>query len=464
MSSLLRHQQVALEVLSWNPAAPGSVLLRLLGHDDRYVRRNVAQRKDLPPEVVDAILSHPDRGVRAAFAESWNADPAQRARLLDDPSATISLILAMGPNPYRMPVEPLPDWAYERLLAHPRDSVRHETAASASVPAHVRAGMAGHPESFFRRMACRAWDQLDDSARESLLNDEDSEVRQAAALRVCHDDEERTAWLVEALAESWQLHNLLAVGRLGRGLAERLMAKGDRLSSLAANPSLPADLVARLAVSPDPYVRLVVSARPELTEDERAAIEYTVGPEDRLDTLTWVWEAREDMDVLRRCATSAHLWLRWSAAACPELPQDLVELLARDEDFAVRLLLCEFHPEPPPELLLALFLNGGHRAVGMLAAKPRFPAEGLAARFADSSDPKLRLLALRDPGLGAEDLDRLSRDPQTRAAAARDPRLPLSRIRELLADTTTGSVAGNPALPVEAMHAILDGAGVPRAV
>ncbi|MFG2627841.1 hypothetical protein [Streptomyces sp. NPDC048473] len=462
MSSLARHHEVALQMLSWNPAAPGSVLLRLLGCDDRYVRSNVAQRKDLPPEVVDAILTHPEPDVRKAFAESWNADPVQRARLLDDPSAKISLILAMGPNPYRMPVEPLPDWAYERLLTHPRDSVRYETAASASVPVHVLARMADHPEPFFRRMACRVWDQLSYSVRESLLNDEDSEVRQAAALCVCRDDEERTAWLVEALAESWQLQRLLAVGRLSRELAERLMAEGDRLSSLAANPSLPPDLVARLAVSPDPHVRLVVSARPELTEDERAAIDYTVGSEDRLHPLAWVREAREDMDVLRRCATSAHLWLRRSAAACPGLPQDLVELLARDEDFAVRLLLCECHPEPPPELMLDLFLNGEHRAVMMLASKPRFPSEGLAARFADSSDPKRRRLALRDPGLGADALDRLSRDPETRGAAARDPRLALSRIRELLADTdTVGSVAGNPALPVKDMHELLDLAAVP---
>ncbi|MFF5019944.1 hypothetical protein [Streptomyces sp. NPDC001165] len=99
-----------------------------------------------------------------------------------------------------------------------------------------------------------------------------------------------------------------------------------------------------------------------------------------------MWNARQDADVLQQCATSAHPWLRHSAAVCPALPPDLVELLARDEDFAVRLLLCEFHPEPPPQLLLDLYLNGSHRAVKMLIANPHFTPAGLAV----SRTPRIR--------------------------------------------------------------------------
>lgn len=209
-------------------------------------------------------------------------------------------------------------------------------------------------------------------------------------------------------------------------------------------------------------MRLAVSARPELTERERAAIDYTVGPEDRLGVLDWVWDARNDPEVLRRCATSAHTWLRRSAAVCPGLEPDLVELLSRDEDFAVRLLLCEFHPEPPPELLLDLYLHGSHRAVMMLAAHPRFPAAGLAARFADSTDPEERRLALTDPDLPAETLAEFARDPARRRAAARHPRVPVPLLRELLDDPETAcAAAANPSLPARDMHRLLDGAGVP---
>ncbi|MFF4427573.1 hypothetical protein ACFYZ4_00200 [Streptomyces sp. NPDC001513] len=454
-----------LQGLVGNKAAPADVLLRLLGHEDERVRRAVARRAVLPQEVIEAVLVHPDRGVRATFAENAGADPDQRARLVDDPHPSVPLHLAMGPMAYRQRVAPLPDWAYERLLNHPKALVRQELIAWGGTPAHILAGLADHGEPLFRRAACRAWDRLPDEARERLLHDEDPDVRQAAALQACHEDEERTTWLVDRPAGAWQLGEVLARGRLTRELAERVIAEGERLAAIACNPSLPRDLVARLAVDPDPLVRLHVSARPELSESERAAIDYTVGAEDRLPVLDWVWERREDAVLLRECARSPHTWLRRSAAICPGLPSDAVELLAQDEDFAVRLLLAEFHPEPPPELLLDLYLHGTHRAVGMLVVRPGFPTAGLAARFGDSADPDRRRLALHDPGLEPELLDRLSRDPETRAYAARDPRLPVTRIRELLADpdpeamTAALAAAANPALPADDMRRLLDRAG-----
>ncbi|WP_404961933.1 hypothetical protein [Streptomyces sp. 147326] len=462
------HWTGLLHGLARNEAAPADALLRLLGHEDEWVRRAVAKRAVLPQEVIEAVLVHPDRHVRMALAENGSIDPGQRARLVDDPAPAVHLTLAHGPLAYRRRVAPLPDWAYERLLNHPRGLVGHELVVWGAPPAHILTGLAHHEHPPFRRAACRVWDRLADEARERLLHDEDPDVRQAAALQVCHEDEERTTWLVGQLGDGWQVTEVLAKGRLTRELAERVVAEGERLAAIASNPSLPPDLVARLAVDPDPRVRLHVSARPELSESERAAIDYAVDPEDRLSTLDWVWERREDAAFLRRCARSPHTWLRRSAAVCPGLPSDAVELLARDDDFAVRLLLAEFHPEPPPELLLDLYLNGTHRAVGMLVTRPGFPAAGLAARFANSPDPERRRLALRDPGLEPELLDRLSRDPETRADAARDPRLPVARIRELLTDpdpetaAAARAAAANPALPAEDMRRLLDRAGVPE--
>lgn len=244
---------------------------------------------------------------------------------------------------------PLPDWAYERLLNHPRDLVRRELVEWGGTPARVLAGLADHVDPMFRRAACRgAWRELPDAARQRLLHDDDHEVRREAAEQVCHEDEERTTWLVGELGDDWRATDVLRNGRLSRELAERVVVEGERLPAIAGNPSLAPDLVARLADDPDPWVRLAVSARPELSEAERAAIDYTVDPEARLGTLDWVWGRREDAEFLRRCARSAHTWLRRSAAVCPGLPADAVELLAGDEDFAVRLLLAEFHPEPPP--------------------------------------------------------------------------------------------------------------------
>ncbi|WP_030758598.1 MULTISPECIES: hypothetical protein [unclassified Streptomyces] len=451
--------------LAGNEAAPADVLLRLLGHEDEWLRRAVARRAVLPQEVIEAVLVHPDRGVRLTFAENGGVDPEQRARLVDDPSPAVHFALAHGPVAYRQPVRPLPDRAYQRLLDHPRSMVGGELVTWGAPPAHILAGLADHEDPMFRKAACRVWDQLADEVRERLLHDADPDVRQAAALRVCHEDEERTTWLIDRPEAGLYLREVLARGRLTRELAERLVARGEGIAAIASNPSLPPDLVARLALDPDPRVRLEVSARPELTESERAAVDHTVDAEDRLPTLGWVWERRADAAFLRRCARSAHTWLRRSAAVCPGLPADSVELLARDTDFAVRLLLAEFHPEPPPELLLDLYLNGTHRAVGMLVVRPGFPTAGLAARLGDSPDPEARRLALRDPALEPELLDRLGRDPETRAAAARDPRLPVARIRELLAgpdSAAAAAAAANPALPAADMRRLLDRAQVPE--
>ncbi|MGA6174430.1 hypothetical protein ACPEIF_29775 [Streptomyces sp. NPDC012600] len=333
--------------LAGNPAAPAGVLLRLLALNDRGITHRLSYRAVLPDEVAEAMLAHPDRWVRTLLAQSWTADPRLRARLLDGP-ASDALAVAMGPHPYRVQVPPLPDRAYERLLNHERGMVRYETVNAPSAPDHVLVPLAGHADPLFRLAACRrVWHLLSGDARSALLTDPDGDVRTAASLQVMDEDEERTEELVRTLADDWRLGEVAERGRLGRALAERLVADEVLLARLALNPTLPADLAAGLADHGDPAVRLAVSARPELSEDERAAIDWRVGPEDRLDSLRWVWDARHDPETLRRCARSAHTWLRRSAAVCPGLPQDCVELLAGDADFAVRLLLAEGHPEDP---------------------------------------------------------------------------------------------------------------------
>lgn len=446
-----------------NPAAPSDVLLRVLATGDEWAHQAVVGRTGLSPEVEEVLLHHPDRRFRNRLAESWTAAPELRARLLEGPDAENPVALAAGPLPYRTEVPPLPDWAYERLLSHPRPLVRHETAFSPTVPAHVVAALWDHEEPLLRRAACRTWDTLPEDVRRALLADPDATVRRTALSCVYRDDEAHTTALVEAYEADarWRLGDVLIDGRLARPLAERMVAERVHLASLALNPTFPADLAAPLATDPDPAVRRAYAARPGLTEAERAAVAYEVGGEDRLSTLGWVWDARDDADVLRACATSAHLWLRRSAAVCPGLPADLVELLAGDADFAVRLLLAENHPEPPPELLLDLYLNGEHRSVVALARRPGFPLAGVAR----SADPRLRRLAVNDPGLAPAEVERLSHDPdeEVRCSVAPDARLSPERVRELLAEPgTCGCAARNPLLTADELHRLLDEDGVAR--
>ncbi|MDI6098706.1 hypothetical protein QLQ12_08845 [Actinoplanes sp. NEAU-A12] len=230
----------------------------------------------------------------------------------------------------------------------------------------------------------------------------------------------------------------------------------------AQHPDLPPLLVAVLATDTDPGVRLAVSMRPELTEEQRAAIDYEVRPEDRLVMPDAIRDRLDDIALVRRMARSSHTGLRRFAACSPHLPPDLVEVLADDPDFAVRLLLCENQPTVSDELLLRTYLEAKVVTSSFLPMHPNFPRSKLSAG-ATSDRPELRSLALLDPATTAEQAERLSHDPDphVRALAARDQRLTPNRVHELLTDPHTAPwAASNPVLSIPHMLELLTQAGI----
>lgn len=456
----------ALDGLARNAALPTPLLLRLLGFDGGGdgPPRDALQRAELPESAVAVILAHPNPGARIDFAMSARAEPAERARLVDDPSPKVRAALAYGPE-WRSPrttVEPLPDAVCARLLDDPDPSVRAALLDSHHLVPSFVASLATHHDPAARRCAVRAWKILAPGERSALLADPDHEVRRAAALWACRRDARVTA---ELLRDPKSAAEVLRHGLLSRSDAERCVAERTHLAALAENPSLPADLVEQLAVDPDEAVRLAISLRPELDETRRMAIDFTVGDFDRGDGVQWVRDGLTDPDVLRRAASSAHPLLRRAAAQSPHLPPDLLRLLARVEDPVLENLLGIHHPDTPEEVLMRVFARlGGTFSAWMAETHPRFPREGLAARYADHPDGNYRRLAVRDPAATPALIERLSHDLAvwTRQAAAGDPRLPLHRLREALHVPELASSAGaNPALPEDEMAAVLDRAGVP---
>ncbi|GAA2426332.1 Mucin-2 [Streptomyces coeruleofuscus] len=455
----------ALDGVARNSALPTPLLLRLLafeGDGDRPPR-DALQRAGLPELAVVAILAHPNPSARIDFAMSARAEPAQRARLADDPSPKVRAALAYGPEVYdpRTKVAPLPDAVCVRLLDDPVPSVRTALLDSPHLAPSFVASMATHHSSAARREAVRAWEILPPGERSALLADPDPEVRRAAAQWECRRDARVTS---ELLRDPKSAAEALRRGLLVRADAERGVAERTHLVALAENPSLPADLVERLAVDPDEAVRLAVSLRPELDETRRMAIDFTVEAFDRGD-VEWVRDGLADPEVLRRAAASVHPMLRRAAAQSPHLPPDLVRLLARTEDPLVEDLLSVHHPDTPEEVLMRVYARlGGTFSAWMAETHPRFPREGLAARYADHPDGNYRRLVVRDPAATPALIERLSHDPAvwTRQAAAGDPRLPLHRLREALHVPELASSAGaNPALPEDEMVAVLDRAVVP---
>jgi len=118
------------------------------------------------------------------------------------------------------------------------------------------------------------------------------------------------------------------------------------------------------------HVRMMLASRSDLTEGERAAIDYLIDERDRLDPLHWVYEVT-DTDRLRELAGSGNVLIRRSLADNRHLPQDVVDLLSADDDFAVRILLCENQPTVSPDPGLPVEIM---HALLDRAGVPRLPA------------------------------------------------------------------------------------------
>ncbi|WP_351226203.1 translation initiation factor 2 [Streptomyces sp. NPDC002133] len=473
----------ALKGLAVNPAAPAGVLLRLLEPAYAEVWNALClERPEMPDAVVDAIVVHPEPRVRTAFARNPHVDGELRGRLVDDPDWLVRAHLAGGPERKWGPRH-LPDWVIDRMYTTYEGDCLAELMSSRQVPLRVLLANSVHPMASVRRYGVGMWSSLSEERRAALLVDPHPAVRESAERHLAEDDEEEMERQLRRLPPhvSHARSHILVNCRLSRAVVDELLLRRDEddhwvlahnystppavVALMARSPEpkvrlevarrkvLARELVGLLAQDPDPRVRTAVSVRPEVTEAERAAIDYAVSVDEDFEP------AEYHRSVPACYARSAHPLLRRRAAEDPELPADLARLLAEDDDIGVRVLLAQNHPAAPPQLLLRSYLEYTGRSRSHLTGLPHFPTAGLAARFADAEDPAVRRLATLDPELDPSLADRLTRDPDPgiRAAAARHPQLPPERLLALLDDEETAlDAAANHALPRPVMNRLLD--------
>ncbi|MER6471971.1 PE-PGRS family protein [Streptomyces collinus] len=473
------------EGLARNPAAPASVLLRLFDVEEgeRLPGASWLIHRELPGEVVEAWISHPEPRVRKLLAERWTLTAEQRERLLDESDPRLRWIFTTTAVDAG---SPLTATTFARLVADPSARVRAEIALHRDLPPRHLATLVADEEPAVRRAACRpAWPYLEPAIRTALTADPNPEVR-AEAIRLAHTTVPMPVSVFAALPDDGERHRAARECLLSDELGDALAHSTDRESRRAAagNPDLAPHLVAELGQDPDPAVRWTVWVRSDLTEEERARVPVEFDPEAYCRPLPWVLALQDDEEAMRRCAASSHPLVRRSAACAKNLPADVVERLARDEDRIVRLFLAENCAQAPAEVLLEMYRTWDGYSAARFPGHPNFPRQK-ALRYADDPDPRMRQLALEDPAATADLVERFSRDPArsvrrralrdqrltpasvirllddpygfVREAAAGDPRLTTRALASLLHDATiAASAAANPALPEHVMHHLLD--------
>ena len=358
------------------------------------------------------------------------------------------------------------------LAVDPEPRVRFVYAAIAGdfgrrIPDGVVETLAGDSEVRVRRMATQ-WD-MPPAVRAHLAEDEDATVR-AAAL---------TPELWPRLPESVQ-ERLLAdpEPKVQEALAKMFPSRPkdrhepppaadarvrDRDPAVrraaAEDPRVPTALALRLSQDPDDAVRLALSMREDLTEAQRSTLAYVV-PHGYHVSPRWIVERGDEPEVARRAAASGHVLLRRSIAMQRHLPSDVVERLASDEDFFVKLTLCQYGDKAPHELVVEMYAHWHGLTWSSLRFHPNFAKPGLA-QYADHPNPRLRHAALDDPDGGPDLVMQLIDDPDVGCWALRDPRLPSEELlRRLALPGSARDAVANPALPPATMHQLLDLAGV----
>ena len=194
-----------------------------------------------------------------------------------------------------------------------------------------------------------------------------------AARQISDTDPDATdIYLAAVMPDTFWDRSVLDSAALHPSTAERLVRTGTstQRTAMALNPHVRKDLAMELAEDSEHHVRMMLASRSDLTEGERAAIDYLIDERDRLDPLHWVYEVT-DTDRLRELAGSGNVLIRRSLADNRHLPQDVVDLLSADDDFAVRILLCENQPTVSPDPGLPVEIM---HALLDRAGVPRLPA------------------------------------------------------------------------------------------
>lgn len=438
-----------------------------------------AQNPQTPPERLRSLASRPEAEIRRAVAANPNTPEAVLWRLaVHFPEAVLGnpvldLFLLVNANW----LAELPGYARMRLLGSPE-------ASSHFLRWAAREGDYGAVLSVLRNP--RAPLELVEALTDHTLPG----VAEAARLHVGFESEPLEAALgwCEADMDYLELRQMVLLGLT------------------------PAWLAPRLALEPDPGLRLALLEQADLPKavmeafllDEEETVRKAARqhPATPYPTLIWVerLEAGLPVETPLESLVQATPWVRALVARHPQTPPSLLERLTTDDDWRVRIAAAG-NPSLPVAWLETLAQDGDREVRAAVAANPRCPAGLLECLLADESEevrqaaaqnPALppqalrlwerlqaqdvllspqeleylaawgrytRCLALSHPHTPVQLLRRYHADPdwQTRLAVARHPRTPAAILAAMAADTDPDVrqvVAVHPFTPTESLQVL----------
>ncbi|OIJ68321.1 hypothetical protein WN71_007815 [Streptomyces mangrovisoli] len=410
-----------------------TVLRRLLEFEELPADRSWLIWRKLDAEATAVAVASSRTQHRLDVAENPSADADALARLAHDAEPRVRFVYAVLLREFGRRI---PAGVAEVLAGDKDPRVRRMIGGCEGLSPEVQDLLVSDEDPAVRAavLSRDLWRRLAEPVRRRLLDDPAPRVR------------ERIAELSRAEAEPMALTAQARVAHADATI--RREAAGD--------PQVPFVLARRLANDPENTVRLALSMREDLTEEQRAAIAVEVPDSDWVPRPRWIQERATDPRTALRIAESRHVGLRRALAMQPHLPPEVVARLAADKDPWVRRDLCDHCQDAPHELLVEIYATAEDRGWSALRYHPNFARPGLA-RFWDHPNHRLRLAALDDPQAGPELPSRLADDPEVGVWAVRDPRLPPDELlRRLTLPGSAFAAAANPALPSAWMHQLID--------
>ncbi|HSA52756.1 MAG TPA: hypothetical protein VLH10_21940 [Yinghuangia sp.] len=476
------HLGKVLEGLAGNPALPAELVRRFFAY--RKGSGDVANRPDLTSDMIGEIIATDYHWLTHSLALNRGLPHTFRMQLAEHRDPAVRAALVIG-------AENAPRELFERLIGDSDLRVREYLAQSKDMPADLRARLADDPDPRIRATLAQWWEHAPEPVRRRLLTDAADEVRAAACstyYRFLPHPVPPADLLPALLADPVTRAGAVRHMALDSDTAHRLAADRDYVVrvELAQHPDLPPQLRDLLADDPSTLVALRIFARQDTPEAIRDAIHTRIMADARPLTEPGVYDDLDD-DALELQITndlarmqlgtlslawvtadplphvdSPYVCFRASAAMSESLPADVVTRLLDDEESHVRTTMA-LHARDRIDPATAERIDRGYRPFKGSRWRPAddFPLPPqVLRRLATDPDPKMRLLAPRDPDLPAELAGCLATDPNpdVRRAVASHPRLPTHHLAALLADPTdwvATAAASNPNLPLDHMHRLL---------